>query len=272
LGLEERTEPENCVFMTAEDGIADTIRPRLDAAGADADRVFVLEGIRTAEGRKEFSLKDIWALRDVLAEYQPAIVVIDPIQGFLGAGVDMHRANEIRPLLAELGRLSEEYGCAAVVIRHLRKSSGDRAIYRGLGSIDFAAASRSILRVAEDSGEAKRRVVVHLKSNLAPLGASIGFEMEDGKVQWTGESSVTADDMERRPKPGTTAVNEAEQFLLELLSTNGEMPALAIFAEANQAGISKSTVKRAKLKLGIKMRREGFGQGSKVFWNLPENS
>ncbi len=275
LGQDERVEPAgpaNCLFMTAEDGLADTIRPRLDAAGADADRVFVLCGIKTAEGKKEFTLQHIEILRQAVLENQPALIVIDPIQGFLGAGVDMHRANEIRPLLAGLARVGEDFGLAIVAIRHLRKSSADRAIYRGLGSIDFAAAVRSILVVCEHPDNKNQRMLVHLKSNLAEPGASRVFEMDDGKVKWVGESSLTANDLDRRAQKRPSAGDEAEQFLLDLLSANGEMPALEIFEEAKQEGISVSAVKRAKLKLKIKSHRATFGPGSKVFWKLPETS
>ena len=271
FGLEECTEPENCVFMTAEDGLADTIRPRLDAAGAEVDRVFVLTGIKTAEGRREFTLQDMEILRQVVLRYKPALVVIDPIQGFLGRGVDMHRANDVRPLLAGLARVGEDLGPAMVGIRHLRKSSADGASQRGLGSIDFAAAARSILRVAEVPGEPGRRVLVHLKSNLAPFGTSRVFELEGGRVTWVGESSLTADDLERRSPREPTAIDEAEQYLDERLSMDDEVAATTIFEEAKQAGISKTTINRAKRRKRIRTRREGFGSGSKVYWKLPDS-
>ena len=139
----------NVILLNAEDGAADTLRPRLDAAGADVSRVHLLTGYHSADDEpgkpRVITLADVDVLRAALEKIRPQFVNVDPIQAYLGAKLDMHRANEVRPLLAALAALAEEYGCMILATRHLTKGTRDRALYRGLGSIDFAAAARSVL-------------------------------------------------------------------------------------------------------------------------------
>jgi RecA-family ATPase len=142
--------PANVLYLSAEDGLADMLRKRLDAANADVKRVHVLVGWQQGETQACISLGDLMPIEETLKALRPALVVIDPIQAYLGASVDMHRANEVRPVLAGLAALAEEYDCAIMTIRQLTKSAQDRAVYRGLGSIDFAAAARSIVLAGQE--------------------------------------------------------------------------------------------------------------------------
>jgi len=260
-------EPENVVYLTGEDGLADTLRPRLDAVGADVTRVYVLEGWRGAdketgtEVERGVTLADVDVISRVLAEYKPALLVVDPLQAYLG-GADMNKASEIRPLLSALGKLADEHGCAVLTISHLRKSSSERAIYRGLGSIEFSAVARSILLVAPDPDDetGRRRVMAHVKSSLAEKGPSIRYELRNGAFYWAGVSTATPetllaprgleDDGERR------AFDEAVEFLRDLLA-KGPVPAREVVKAYEQAGLSRSTVFRAKHALGVKVRKEG---------------
>ena len=143
--LRDDCEPHNVVYLTAEDGLDDTIKPRFDSMGGDATRFYALTGASlTDESGKEHdlavSMADVDVLREMLEQLHPKLVVIDPVQAFLGADVDMHRANEVRPLLSGLSKLAEEYQASIILIRHLGKSMKGKAMYSGLGSIDFAAA------------------------------------------------------------------------------------------------------------------------------------
>ena len=162
-------EPANVVYLSAEDGLADTLRPRLDKAGADANRIYALTGWEEVDpetGRRKngsISLAALDVIETALMQIKPNLVVVDPIQAYLGAGVDMHRANEVRPVLAGLAALAEKHKFAALCIRHLGKSGQDRVIYRGLGSIDFAAAARSILLVGQHPDDERRRVLAQQK-------------------------------------------------------------------------------------------------------------
>lgn len=266
-------EPGDVLYMSAEDGLADTLRPRLDAADADVSRVHVLTGYRVGEGDEAVtgavSLADILVLEEALGQTKAKLVIIDPLQAYLGAGVDMHRANEVRPLLSALGNLAEKHECAVVCIRHLNKSIGGKAMYAGLGSIDFAAAARSVLQVGEHEGE---RLLAHVKSSLAPTGKSIRYELQDGAVNWLGVSDVTAEDLRALPqqeRSGST-VEAAVTFLQEFLA-DGPQPAIKVFQVGKREDISERTLKRAKAQLDIRSERASAGNAGegKWLWSLP---
>ena len=138
---EEAKEPINVIYQTAEDGLADTIKPRLLSADADCSKVLVIDDKDTP-----LTMRDV-RLEQAIIETNAKLVVLDPIQGFLGADVDMHRANEIRPIMKHISELAEKYKCAIILIGHMNKSSMGKSAYRGLGSIDFQAAARSVLIV-----------------------------------------------------------------------------------------------------------------------------
>ena len=159
--------PVNVIYQTAEDGLGDTIKPRLLAAGADCSKVLVID-----DSDQPLTMADV-RLEEAIVQTKARMVVLDPIQGFLGADVDMHRANEIRPLMKRIAVLSEKYHCAVILIGHMNKNSNGKSSYRGLGSIDFQAAARSVLIVGRVKDEPEVRVVCHTKSSLAPEGTSI---------------------------------------------------------------------------------------------------
>lgn len=254
-------EARNVLYLSCEDGIGDTIRPRLDRTDADLSRIFVLQGV---------SIADIAVLHETMARLRPALTVIDPIQGFLPAGTDMNKAEAIRPLLAELARLAELHGCAVILIRHLTKAGKDQAISRGLGSIDFAAAARSMLLVGEDPEDKTRRCVVHTKNNLAPRAPTLTFTLEDGAFYWRGVSEVTAADVlqpEREIEKKRSAIGEAEQFLTMLLM-DGPKTYPEIEKQAKAEKISHMTLKRAKLMKNIASVK---GKGGLWYWSLPED-
>lgn len=165
-GKSEETgvEPINVIYQTAEDGLGDTIKPRLLAAGADCSRVLVID-----DQDQPLTMVDE-RLEEAIIQTKARLVVLDPIQGFLGAGVDMHRANEIRPLMKRISVLAEKYQCAIILIGHMNKNSNGKSSYRGLGSIDFQAAARSVLIVGRVKDEPEIRVICHVKSSLAPEG------------------------------------------------------------------------------------------------------
>jgi len=141
--------PRNVLLLTGEDGTADTVLPRLLKVGGDSTRVFQLCGIVQTKDDKDvelsITLDAVTHIEEALKQFQPELVVVDPFQSFLGSHVDMHRANEIRPVLDGLGKLAAKYGCVIVLIRHLKKDTAGGANYRGLGSIDIYAAARSVL-------------------------------------------------------------------------------------------------------------------------------
>ena len=166
---ENANPPINVIYQTAEDGLSDTIKPRLLAANADCSKVLVIDDKDTP-----LTMRDI-RLEKAIAETSAKLVVLDPIQGFLGADVDMHRANEIRPIMKHIAELAGKYKCAVILIGHMNKCSVGKSAYRGLGSIDFQAAARSVLIVGRIKDEPETRVVCQTKSSLAPEAKAVAF-------------------------------------------------------------------------------------------------
>jgi len=256
-------EPGNVLYLSCEDGLGDTLRPRLDAAGADVSRVTALRGRMDGQ---TLTLECLDTLRMAIEQVQPALMVIDPIQGFLGK-IDMHRANEVRPLMAGLGKLAEEFDVAVVCIRHLRKSGADKASHRGLGSIDFTAHARSVLLAGQDPNDPDTRAIVHLKSSLAPEGPSVGYSLATGVFKWTGWTELGASDL-FAPERKSSARDDAKLFLEDALAV-GPMRVDDAIQAAKKQGISESTLKRAKHDLGITAKKEGFGGNSNWIWEMP---
>lgn len=148
------TEPVNVIYQTAEDGLADTVKPRLELAGADCERIIVID-----ESDKSLSMVDE-RLEEAIVRTGARLLILDPIQAYLGGGMDMNRANEARDMTKKLGALAEKTKCAIILIGHMNKASGNKAAYRGMGSIDFFAVARSVLLVGRVEGEPNTRAVV----------------------------------------------------------------------------------------------------------------
>lgn len=277
----EEREPESVLYLSMEDGIADTLRPRLDAQGADLDRVYFLESFlrthsRTNEQTEEgISFQEVEALRASFEKVRPALMVADPIQGFIGRDVDLHRANEVRPVLAGLSRLAQEFRCAVVCLAHLRKGDAEKALFRGLGSIDIVAAARSVLLAGRDPDNPRDRAILHIKSSLAPEGPAMGYNISEGRFEWTGLSELTtakffASDSATR---GPSALERAIKFLKEALIA-GSVLAEEITDRAQDLGISKSSLARAKSELNVKSCRQSDGNdgAGDWLWQLPSQS
>ena len=208
------------------------------------------------------TLADVDVLAATLEQTRARLVVVDPFQGYLGAGVDLHRSNETRPVLAGLAALAEKFGCAIVLIEHMTKGGRARSIYRALGSIDIVAAARSVLLAGADCQNATTRAVVHIKSSLAKAGGSVGYSLtEDGVLKWEGPSQMTAEDIlgSDSPKPSPKR-SQAEEFLLKALA-HGPRPSAEVEEEAKAAGISERTLDRARQKLKLVTTKDTFGGG-----------
>ena len=260
--LEEKTmvlEPVNVIYQTAEDGLGDTIKPRLLSAGADCSRVMVID-----DNDQALTMMDA-RLEEAIIQTKARLVVLDPIQGFLGTDVDMHRANEIRPLMKRVAVLAEKYHCAIILIGHMNKNSNGKSSYRGLGSIDFQAAARSVLIVGRIKDEPEIRVVCHVKSSLAPEGKSIAFRLDkDTGFEWIGEYDISADDLLSGDNRGQK-IHEAKEFLKEIL-VSGSIAQTKVAEEAESRGIKKKTLWNAKKELEI----DSVKIGNQWFWMLPE--
>lgn len=260
-------EPIHIIYQTAEDGIDDTIKPRLEKAGADCSMIRVID-----ETEKELSMTDD-RLEQAIVETGARLVILDPIQAYIGAKVDMHRANEIRPVLKHLGMIAEKYNCAIVLIGHMNKAAGSKSTYRGLGSIDIQATVRSVLLVARLRDKPNIRIMAHDKSYLAPTGDAIGFEMpEDSGMVCIGPYDITIDELlSGNEGRGKKKLDIAENFIKEYFGSCKEIISNDILQEAARRGIKRNTLLSAKKKLGITSSKAKTEDGTSYWtWLLPQ--
>lgn len=254
-------EPFNVLYQTAEDGIADTIKPRLAKCGADMTRVRFIN-----EEEKQLSMTDD-RIEKAIRQNNVRLMIMDPIQAYLGANVDMNRANEIRPLFRHLSTIAERTGCAIVLIGHLNKSSGSQSDYRSLGSIDIAAAVRSILFVekVEKEKEQDIRVVYQQKDSLAKKENPVAFSLGEEGLKWLGEYDISIEDL-LMGKAGTkkeTKLEKAQKLILELLTKRKVMCLEELEAELLAYGISSRTGRDVRKQLESRLSYD-WCQGRKT--------
>ena len=225
----------NIIYQTAEDGLGDTIKPRMIQAGADCSKVFIID-----ESGSSLTLMDD-RIEQAIKQIQPRLLIIDPLQAYLGGKTDMHRANEVRPILAHIARLAETYDLAIVLVMHLNKGGAGKSLYRGLGSIDIPAAARSVLLAGSDSNNPDTRAIVHIKSSLAPQGDSISYTLDGKGFSWGGLSQLTADDLlsYKTADNDGTAIDEVKDFLMDILQ-DGPVPAGDVYAMAKSRTLKKN--------------------------------
>mgnify|MGYP000987230098 CR=1 FL=1 len=257
---ETAAEPISVIYQSAKDGLADTIKPRLEASGADCSRVLVID-----ESDKELSLCDE-RLEQAVLETGAKLAVLDPLQAYLGANVDMYRANEVRPIIKRLSIMAERTGCAVILIGHMNKAQGLKASYRGLGSIDFRAAARSVLLVGRLKENPTIRIVAHDKSSLAPEGKSIAFSLNaENGFQWKGTCDATVDEVLSGAGSVQTKTMQMEGVLKEMLTLPVSVE--EIFQRAKELGISERTVNIAKKNVGA----QSVKLGNQWYWQLPDS-
>ena len=258
----ERMEPFNVIYQTAEDGLGDTVKPRLIEAGADLDRVLVID-----DSDVQLTLSDE-RIEKAIIENNARLVIIDPIQAYLGADVDMNRANEVRPIFMRLGQVAQRTGCAILLIGHLNKAAGMQSLQRGLGSIDIAAAVRSVMFIGKLKHDPTMRILTHEKSSLAPPGVSLAFSLGDeGGFRWVGEYDITADEMLSGIEPQReTKTQQAKDLICALLAGGKQVLSEDIDKAALERGIPGRTVRDAKRELGDALKSKTVEGRKKVFW------
>ena len=254
-------DPGRVLLLSAEDGLADTIKPRLESLGANTANISALDGALTLDN------SGFARLGADIQEVKPVLVTIDPLFAYFGEKRDINQANQTRSVMTRLADLAKENQCAIVCVRHLTKGARSKSIHRGIGSVDLTAAARSVILVGYDPNKPTLRAMVHIKSNLAPLGESLGFEINQGQFLWTGRTHLTAerilaDEREDEKLP----IEEAEQFLTATLA-NGPVKAKEIYRDAEENKISERTLKRAKSSLAISSKKHKFD--GQWYWNLP---
>jgi hypothetical protein len=285
----DQPQPVGSVIMfNCEDDIADTVLPRLKRAGGDPSKVIALQGIATIDGesgerrQRGFSFDvDLPKLIEVLeVNSDVRLVVIDPVSAYCGA-TDSHKNADIRAMLAPLSDMASQYRVAVVMVTHLAKGSGGKAVYRAMGSLAFAAAARAVWYVAKDHDDDKRRLILLTKINIAVEAAGLAYRLQDGAVCWAETPVVmTADEHlaketrpERKPRGSSEqgeAVQQAADWLVEKL-TGCSMHSKVVKQLADDADIAPATLKRAKKLAKVKSLRSGFGEKSVVWWSLSSN-
>jgi hypothetical protein len=260
---DDKCGPVTTLYLSHENSPEYVIRPRFDALGGDADRLHLLQGKVHGDGddsiRSMVTLQDIDLLDSALEKTAARLVVIDPIQSYLGAQVDAHRSNETRPVMDGLIGLAERKGAAILVVRHLSKASGGRAIHRGLGSIDFTGAVRMEMLAGNAAHDPRNRALIQIKNNVGPLADSLGYEIvgDDTQVrlEWAGLSQLTAQDV-LAPDSGVevqTEIAGAVDFLRAQLSDGPKTQ-----QELVQSGNFPSrTLQRAAKQINVKKSRDG---------------
>ena len=248
--LEREIKPIQVIYQTAEDGLEDTIKPRLVAAGADCTNIKVID-----ESEAALDMLD-QRIEQALLATGARVIILDPIQAYVGARINMNNANEVRSTLSHIGKIAEKYHCAVLLVGHINKSQGSKSMYRGLGSIDFQATARSVLIVGRVKDDPQTRVVVHCKSSLAPEGDPIAFELnKETGFHWIGHYDITVDDLLN----GTIREKKSEQAenLLREMLTDAKCPQQVLVKKAQLLGISKRVLDEAKKTLGVKSVKDG---------------
>jgi hypothetical protein len=270
------------IVLSAEDGLADTIRPRLDAAGADTSRVHALTEIRYVDDdgkcrTRSVTLADARLIEQAVVKVGATLVIVDVLMAYLPGKVDSHRDQDIRSVLSELAALAERTGCCILLLRHLNKATGGNPLYRGGGSIGIVGAARAAMLAAADPDDDNRRVLAVTKSNLAAMPSALGYQLVDSpghgcaRVEWLGATDHQAGDLLGRHEADDdrTDRDAAACWLGELLR-HGPVPAVDVYRAADSAGLSKDQAKRPKNKLGVTASKAGMD--GPWLWSLPEGS
>ncbi|MFE5340718.1 AAA family ATPase [Isoptericola sp. NPDC056578] len=266
------------LLLSAEDGLADTISPRLVAAGADRRRVHALLGIEVVDGDGDVrqvppSLpRDIGVMREIVDAYGVRLVVVDVLMAYLNGTVDSHRDQDVRGVLHQLATMAEDTGATVVLIRHLNKAGGGNALYRGGGSIGIVGAARAAFLVARDPDDIDRRILAVTKSNLAAEAPALAYrlvsdpETDCARVVWEPEpvDGMTATELLRGPidDDERSERDQCAEWLADYLMTaGGEARPDDIQKAGRIAGWSIDQLKRSKKKAGVRSATAGIGKG-----------
>ena len=252
---------QRVLYQCSEDGVADTIKPRLEASGADCRNVaFINEEVHGG-----LTLDDE-RLRQAIIEFKPRLVVIDPIQAYIGNDSDLQIACRARKLLSRLGMWASTYDCAIVLIGHLNKREGTKGLYRSLGSIDVVAAARSVLQVERHVDNPDVRIVRQIKNSLGPSGGEIWFEINSRNgFRWLEPGgNVESPVQQVEEQPQFQSKLEYAAYLIKKILEEGDVSSKDVFEKLKEQGIGKKTAEEAKKVLGIRSYR----QMRQWYWSL----
>ena len=257
-------EPADVLLLSAEDDAARTIRPRLDAAGADLTRVHILDAVKEGDSERLPILPfDLDTIGEEALRMNVALIVVDPLMAFLGSEVDAHRDQDVRRALHQIKLLAERTGAAVLVIRHLNKMTGGEALYRGGGSIGIIGAARSALVVGRDPNDKSRKVLCPNKCNLAAPPPSLAYDLETSgnvsRIAWGDKSDLTATDVLGKPR-GKKKSEKCAEAMQELLA-DGEMLVNDLQEKLKTLGYSENAIREAYKVAGVEPHKVGFADG-----------
>ncbi|OWY70623.1 hypothetical protein B7486_13475 [cyanobacterium TDX16] len=273
--LDGQYEPADIVLLTAEDDLADTVRPRIDAAEGDPTRIVAITSVAdgpTAQPRLLRLDRDIAKLEEVIKAHKARLLAIDPLSAYLGTA-DSYRDTEVRRVLAPLAEIAARHRVAVVAVMHLGKDASRSAMYRANGSIAFTAAPRAVWAVGRSPEDEGRRVMACVKMNLAQAAPSLSYRIQDGGLYWDAEPvALTADELlGQSPGPDSRSDRvDARRFLEEIL-TDGPVPARRVVSEGRNHGFSPKQLRSAQSSLGVRHRKVGQpGSPGLWEWSLAE--
>ena len=255
--------PQKILYQNAEDGIDDTIVPRLIKLNANMSNI--------AYSRDKISFSDS-RLDQLFQKVKPTMAIFDPVQSFIDAKVDTHKVNEVRQSLDILINLGSKYNCTIILIMHNNKLGNQKMLYRVTGSVDFTALPRSVLSAVQDPQDPNNLLIIHSKSNLARKGQTLKFTKLDDTIDFTGYSDITDYKMDNPYSAGEKAspkLEQAKEFLLEELADGKEIEKKELIKKAYELGINDSTLKKAKIITGVEHKRSNVFGNPKTIWYIP---
>lgn len=279
--------PVNTLYFSYENDPARVIVPRYMAMGGVLARLEIITGAHGTDGKpRPFSLADVEAIEKAIVRTKAQFVVFDPLQSFLGAGVDMHRANETRPVLDGLAKVAERTNAAVTLVRHLAKSAAGRSVNSGLGSIDIVGAVRSEVLIGSSPTNRDECALIHDKPGICRRGDSLRFSIDkavvkgsDGKpintarVTWHGISYLTATDLRAPENAAKGVTHDARVWLRAALAKKPRLATELFAAWAAESGQVADTAERTMQKvakdLKVKKHKEGSGKHGSMVWELP---
>ncbi len=256
-------EPMNVIYQSTEDDADDTIVPRFISASGNTEKLLFIN-----EKEHYLSFSDERLLEAIRAT-KAKLIILDPLSAYIGESTSINSANEVRSQFRPLIDIAKEQGCAIVIIHHMNKAMGQKAVNRAVGSVDIVGAARSVLMVARtDKERPNERILVQVKSNLSPTGSAIVFSLSENGIEWIEETSKTADEVlgnafSSMGRPDEQ-IQKAKDVLSRLLSDHKPKPQSLIMEQFKTMGISESTVKKAKAQLNI----HSVKQGTYWYWVL----
>lgn len=249
---EEENEPMNVIYQNTEDDAEDTVIPRFINAGGDVNRIFFID-----ERSQALSFSDE-RIGETIRRTGAKLIIFDPLTSYIGADISINLANEVRSRMNYLIEVAKATGCAIIIVGHMNKMSGAKAMYRSLGSIDVVGSARSCLLLGTSPDDPSKRIMAVQKSNLAEKGKAIEFCFEDSKVVFLSQLDMTADELVNSFPSGSsrkkTKRETAKEVMLEML-TDGPKTQRDVMLAMDELNISKRTVDDAKHELGVESRR-----------------